>query len=460
MSIRRRIFYLLFCCLTLSAIIIFGTFYTLTSRILYAQTDVEIQSHAEAVVNLASQQISMFDSQVLENSPGMMIAIGNPQGEIIASTIPETESRRELGQLIEKSAGIIQPAFLNKQVGTNAMRIGIFPVAKDGKTDILIMVGHPTDVIDHALTRLVYQLALAILLIIFLSLLLSSWITRAVMAPITTLTEKLELVSDANLTVEIEETKTKDELARLTHAFSNMMRRIRASFDRERQLIGELAHELKTPLAVAKSKLDLSLSKPRNKEDYLEAIKESSKAVDTIGTTLTSMLELAWASAEQPLQPEDKVRFDLLLAEAVEVAEALAMEKKLKIKTEIEENPPGGEAGITVAGKKDKLFRVLLNILDNAVKYSPHGGMITVSLKQDGNRAKLEVSNIGSRISEADLSHVFEPYYRGYGAGKKKGNGLGLAIVKRIVEAHGGNVEIRSTKSETNLVVNLPLLSS
>lgn len=453
MSIRRRIFYLLFCCLTIGAIIIFGTFYTLTSRILYAQTDVEIQSHAEAIVNLASQQISMFDSQVLENSPGMMIAIGKPQGEIIASTIPETESRRELRQLIEKSAGIIQPAFLNKQVGTNAMRIGIFPVAKDGKTDILIMVGHPTDVIDHALTRLVYQLALAILLIILLSLLLSSWITRAVMAPITSLTEKLELVSDANLTVEIQEPTSNDELARLSRAFANMMGRIRASFERERQLIGELAHELKTPLAVTKSKLELVTAKPRKKEEYEEAVSEVGKFVDKIGETLAGMLDLAWASAEQPLQVEDKVSLDLLLHEALEVAEALGAEKKLKIKTEIEEN-------VIVAGKKDKLFRVLLNVFDNAIKYSPRGGTIRVSLKRDDDKAKLEVSNTGPGIAAEDLSHVFEPYYRGRGARKKKGTGLGLAIIKRIVEAHGGEVTITSPAQRLTTVTVKFSLSS
>lgn len=453
MSIRRRIFYLLFGCLTLSAMIIFGTFYTLTSRILYAQTDKEIQSHAAAIFQLASQQMSLFSQQVLENSPGMMIAIGNPAGEIITSTIPETESRRELGQLIEKSAGIVQPAFFNKQVGTNAMRIGIFPAAKDGVTQILVMVGHPTDVIDHALSRLIYQLVLAILLVILLSILLSTWITRAVMSPIMALAEKLELVSDANLVVEIEEVKTKDELARLTHAFANMMGRIRASFERERQLIGELAHELKTPLAVAKSKLDLSLSKPRSKEEYLETIKQSSKVVDTIGSTLSNMLELAWASAEQPLKPEDRVKLDLLLTEAVEVAEALAIQKKLKIKTKIEEN-------ITVAGKKDKLFRVLINVLDNAVKYSPHQGTVDVTLYREGDKARLEVSNAGPRIAENDFPHIFEPYYRGRSAGKKKGSGLGLAIVKRIVEAHGGEVVVSSRSELTTVGVDFPFLSS
>lgn len=454
MSIRRRIFLLLLGCLTLSSIVIFGTFYALTSRILYAQTDTEIQSHASAIVNLASQQVSMFSQQVLENSPGMMIAVGNPQGEIIASTVADLTSKAELSIMIEKSAGIIAPAFLNKQVGTNAMRIGIFPVVKDGTTQILVMVGHPTDVIDHALSRLVYQLALAILLIILLSVLLSTWITRAVISPIARLTEKLESVSDSNLTVEIEETKTKDELARLTHAFANMMGRIRSSFGRERQLIGELAHELKTPLAVAKSKMDLSLLKTRTKDEYLETIKESSKAVDAIGTTLSSMLDLAWASAEQPLTAEDKVRLDLLLLEAVEVAEALAVQKKLKIKSEVEEN-------ITVAGKRDKLFRVLINVLDNAVKYSAGGGTVAVVLQKNEDDAQLKVSNTGPGISEVDLPHVFEPYYRGKSTAKKKGSGLGLAIVKRIVEAHGGEVSIYSRKNKsTEVEITLPSLSS
>lgn len=453
MSVRRRIFWWLFGALTAVAILLFGTFYALTSRLLYLQTDKEIETHATAIVNIASQQMSLFTQEVLENSPGMMLVVGTVQGEIMASSLVDNANQNEMSSLIQKSAGIIQPTFINRVVGTNNMRIGIFPVSASGGTQMIVLVGHPTDVIDHALSRLVYQLIIALSMIILLALLLSTWITRAVMSPITALTEKLESVSDANLMVEIEETKTKDELARLTHAFANMMQRIRTSFDRERQLIGEIAHELKTPLAVAKSKMDLAQSKVRTKDEYLETIKESSQAVDSIGTTLSSMLELAYASAEQPLNYEDKVRLDLLLAEAVEVAEALSTKKKLKIKSEIENS-------ITVAGKKDKLFRVLINVLDNAVKYSPRGGTVTVSLQKERDNAKVEVNNAGPGISEADLSHVFEPYYRGKTAGNKKGSGLGLAIVKRIVEAHGGEVQVLSSKSRTSLMVNFPLLSS
>lgn len=453
MSIRKRIFWWLFGALTAAAILLFGTFYTLTSRLLYLQTDREIESHASAIVNIASQQMSLFTQQVLENSPGMMLVVGTLQGQIMASSLTDSESQQEMSSLIQKSAGVIQPVFLNKHVGTSALRIGVFPVTQNGSTQMLVLVGHPTDVIDHALSRLVYQLIITLSLIILLSLLFTTWITRALMAPITKLTEKLESVSASNLTIKIEETKTKDELARLTHAFAKMMGRIRASFERERQLIGELAHELKTPLAVAKSKLDLSLSKKRKNEEYLGAIQDSLKAVDTIDKTLSGMLELAYASAEQPLSAADTIQLDLLALEAIEVAEALGTAKKITVKADV-------ESPIAVAGKKDKLFRVLLNVLDNAVKYSPRGGVVTVSLKRDGELVKLTVSNTGPGIAEVDLPHVFEPYYRGQGTGKKKGSGLGLAIVKRIVEAHGGEVVISSQiKGLTTVTIKFSLSS-
>lgn len=451
MSIRKRIFLWLFGSLTLAAILLFGTFYTLTSRLLYLQTDREIETHATAIVNIASQQMNLFTQQVLENSPGMMLVVGNPQGQIVASSLPDSGSQREMSLLIQKSAGIIETTFITKDIGTNRMRIGIFPVAANGTTQLLVLVGHPTDVIDHALARLVYQLVLALGLIILLSLLLTSWITRAIMAPIERLTSQLEAVSGANMVVEIAEPKTAGELARLSRAFASMMGRIRSAFERERQLIGELAHELKTPLAVAKSKLELVSAKPRQKEEYMVAAKEAGKSVDKIGETLTEMLDLAWASSEQPLGPEDKVRLDLLLEEAMEVAEALGAEKSLKFKKKI-------EVGTVVAGKRDKLFRVLLNVLDNAVKYSPRGGTVTVLLEREGDKAKLEVSNAGAGISEADLPHIFEPYYRGRAAGKKKGTGLGLAIVKRIVEAHGGEVILLSQiRKLISIVIKLPI---
>jgi len=322
------------------------------------------------------------------------------------------------------------------------MRLGIFPVSNGGKTEMLVIVGHPTDVVDHALSRLV-QLWYVVLLTILAIAMVASWIiTRSIVAPITRLTEKLELVSEGNFIIAIQPSKSKDELSRLTQAFAHMMERIRASFERERQLIGELAHELKTPLSVAKSKLELD-GKDR----------DALNAVDRVATTLDEMLDLAWASSEQPLSKNDNVQLDKVVDEVIEIAEVLGAKKNLSIKREI-------ESGIVVRGKRDKLFRVVLNILDNAVKYSEKNGTIGVSLTRGNGQVIFEVSNGGKGIVKADLPHVFERYYRGGGAGKKGGTGLGLAIVHAIVSAHGGEVTINSrAKGLTTITVTLPISS-
>ncbi len=433
MSIRKRIFWWLLTCFTAGTVLLFGAFYTLTSRLLYAQTDREIELHATAITTAVSEEIAMLVAQVFENSPGMLVAIGNVKGEILASNLPESMNKVEITQVLETSAGIIQTTYLNKKIGMNSMRLGIFPVSNGGKTETLVIVGHPTDVVDHALSRLVQLWYIVFLAIVIIAGLASWIITRSIVAPITRLTEKLESVSEANLMIAIQPSKTRDELSRLTQAFTHMITRIKASFERERQFIGEVAHELKTPLSVAKSKLELSM-----------ADSEVILAVDRVSNTLNNMLDLAWASAEQPLTDMDTVRLDLLTQEAVEVAEALAKQKKITVTAEI-------EPMVMVKGKKEKLFRVLLNILDNGVKYSNRGGKIAVRLTKGNGVAKLEVSNTGKGITNEDLPHIFDRYYRGHGAKGKKGSGLGLAIVKRIVEAHGG--EVRIFTNHLNLIV-------
>lgn len=442
MSIRARIFWWLLTCFISLTVVLFGAFYTLTSRLLYAQTDREIELHASAITTAVSQEIAMLVQQVFENSPGMLVTIGNVKGEIVASNLPESTNKTEIKQILEKSAGIIQPTFLNKKIGMNSMRLGIFPVSNGAKTETLVIVGHPTDVVDHALSRLV-QLWYIVLLSIMVIAGVASWIiTRSIVAPITNLTKRLESVSEANLTIDIEPSKTKDELSRLTQAFAHMMGRIRMSFERERQFIGEVAHELKTPLSIAKSKLELS----GNNQDVLNA-------VNRVATILSEMLDMAWASAEQPLGKNDEIRLDKIVEEVVEIASALGAKKNLSIKREV-------ETGIIVRGKRDKLFRVALNILDNAVKYSEKNGTIAVSLASEKEVVIFEVSNGGKGIAKADLPHVFERYYRGDGAGKKGGTGLGLAIVQAIVIAHGGEVTITSRpKGLTTVRVILPISS-
>jgi signal transduction histidine kinase len=428
-----RIFLWIATALTIGSVVLFFIFYTLTARTLYAQTDREIHLHASAITRAVSQEATMLVATVFENSPGMLVVVGNIGGEIIAGTILGTDSKEELSDLIVRSAGLINPTFVNKQVGTNSIRIGIFPVSGANRTEAIVLVGHPTEVIDHALSRLAYILILVLGALILLALLVSWLLSRSIMAPVVQLTDKLEGVSEANLTVEVQQLETKDELGRLTYAFTHMMERLRASFERERQFIGEVAHELKTPLSVAKSKLELSM-----------ADREAILAVDRVSDTLNNMLDLAWASAEQPLTDKDTVRLDLLTQEAVEVAVALGMKKRISVTAEIEPE-------VTVVGKKEKLFRVLLNILDNAVKYSNRDGKIKVKLTKENGVAKLEVSNTGKGIADEDLPYIFDRYYRGKGAGKKKGSGLGLAIVKRIVEAHGG--EVRIFTNHLNLIV-------
>ena len=209
------------------------------------------------------------------------------------------------------------------------------------------------------------------------------------------------------------------------------------AFVRERQFIGDVAHELKTPVATLKGGIEVTISKIRTNEEYKKAFDETLIDVNRLSSTIKNILDLAWIGAENA-NLDDK-HFDLsgALIELQEIATKLGSQKHLILKGEIEPD-------IVVGGAEDKLSRAVLNIIDNAIKYTPSGGSVVMSLRKKKGNAVIEVKDTGIGIPEKESEHIFERFYRGSKAAKTLGSGLGLAIAQGIIQAHRGNIEIKS----------------
>jgi len=237
---------------------------------------------------------------------------------------------------------------------------------------------------------------------------------------------------------------------------TTMLARLQRSFDQQREFMGNAAHELKTPVAVLKSTLQSLLQRPRGAEEYVAGLEHSLEDLERLEQLLQWMLRLAraeqWAhgASRRDLQVID---VGTTCEEAVERIRQLAEDRKTSV--HLSKN-----GQVPLRADPEDLQLVWANLLENAVRYSPEGGLVEVTVgRGNGGRARVAVQDHGTGIAPADLPHVFERFYRGDPSRNRAtgGFGLGLAIAKALVEAYGGTITAESTPGKgTRMQVELP----
>lgn len=245
-----------------------------------------------------------------------------------------------------------------------------------------------------------------------------------------------------------------DELSRFAGTFDRMLDRLQAAFQRQRQFTADASHELRTPLAMIGSQIDLALERPRDAEEY-RAVLTSLREDTTRLTQLTNeLLSLARADAGQHALDLEPLDLATVVEDVVTTMRPLAQNAGVELAHRT-------ETGLLVSGDQTRLTQVLVNLIDNGIRYAPAGGSVTVIAWREAKRIIVTVSDTG--IIEAEhLPHLFERFYRADAARARSagGAGLGLAICKWIVEAHGGDIGVASVPGIGTIVtVHLPPVS-
>lgn len=276
------------------------------------------------------------------------------------------------------------------------------------------------------------------------------FIIRKMTNKLVRLSSKIKSITSKNLNEKVTDIDSEDEIGEMADSFNQLLTRLDEAFKRERQFIGDVAHELKTPLSGQRASLELTLTRDRSKEEYKKAIEEALIDSNRISGTLKNILDLAWSQAQDGQKGETIVNLSEVVTEIKEIATKLVFDKNITIGGSVENE-------ITVSGRSDKLSRAFLNIVDNAVKFTPENGTIIIDLSRKNGLAVLRIKDTGMGISEEDLPHVFERFYRGSKTDKTFGSGLGLAIVQAVIKAHQGTITVKSKVGKgTTITVILP----
>jgi signal transduction histidine kinase len=226
-----------------------------------------------------------------------------------------------------------------------------------------------------------------------------------------------------------------DEIGQLATTFDHMIEHLDRVFESQRHFIADASHDLRSPLTVLQGNLDL-LKRNMSEDDRQESLRAMGAETQRMSKIIDDLLLLTEVESGQ-MEREEKVSLKEILLEGMERGQQSAGNRTVII---------GRQEDLYIRGDAHRLMRLLGNLVDNAIRYTPDEGTITLSLFRDGDWVRLEVADTGIGITPENLPHVFERFYMVDKARsrKRRGSGLGLAIVKAIAEQHGGKVAVTS----------------
>ena len=320
-----------------------------------------------------------------------------------------------------------------------------------------ILVAAAMDDFDEALGRFKWALLLFGPLMLLFAAAGGYWMSRRALTPVDEITRAAQNISSNNLSSRLTVPESRDELQRLSETLNGMLERLEVAFKRITQFTADASHELRTPVALMRTTAELSLRKPRVEAGYRDALTQILMELETTSRLIENLMLLARADSCAEVQQFAPVDLAGTLRETCCHGRTLAAAKKIALTEQI------GKGPILVQGDRHGLRRLFLILIDNAVKYTPPDGKVTVSLAGADGFAVAEIGDTGIGISEADLPHIFERFYRADKARSREmgGAGLGLSIGRWIAEAHGGTIEVESTLGQGSWFrVRLPLLTA
>ncbi|HEX4278739.1 MAG TPA: HAMP domain-containing sensor histidine kinase [Bryobacteraceae bacterium] len=293
--------------------------------------------------------------------------------------------------------------------------------------------------IDHTLDLLRLLLLGLIPLVVAVACAGGAWLSRRALQPVDEITSAAQAVAIDNLSLRLRTPQTGDELQRLTEVWNTMLGRLEAAVRTLSQFAADASHELRTPLAVIRTSAELALRRARSPEAYRSSLVEISEEAERMTRLVEDLLFLARGDARAAETPVEPLDLDVLVQEIRSELLSLAGTKQIRIS-----HIPSQTGAAVVSGNAPALRRLILVLLDNAIKYSRPGSEVIVAVTGDAETAAVNVQDFGIGISPSDRPHIFNRFFQADKARADSGFGLGLALADTIARAHGATIGVTS----------------
>jgi heavy metal sensor kinase len=312
--------------------------------------------------------------------------------------------------------------------------------SREGEQSFLIITGVTVDAAVAATERFQRGLLLLSPVLLLLAAAGSYWISRKALRPVDQLAQAARGITDSNLNQRLPVAETRDELSRLSETLNEMLSRIDSAFQRVRQFTADASHELRTPVSLIRTEAEIALRRERTTDEYREALQQISVEAARTGGLLENMLALARTDARQERTKFGQVDCAAMLRELAHDWIGVLSEVGIRLMLSIDSAP------LIVSADPFALRRLLVILLDNARKYTPPGGDVTLRGHLTDKRIVIEVEDTGLGIAPEHLPHIFDRFYRADPARSRAsgGVGLGLALARRLAELLDADLTVHS----------------
>jgi len=379
--------------------------------------------------------------QIMDSSGRIGAKMSDIEGEALPTSFSALE-RAMRGEVVYETIERTKPR----------LRMITIPILENKKVTSVVQVGTSLEDFDEMIRKLLLIMIISIPTSICVTIVFGYFMARKALRPVDQIRRAAVKISSSNLDEKIDITGRKDELSRLAETFNAMIKRLKDAFQRINQFSIDVSHELKTPLTILKGETEVALRKEREKHDYQVLLMSNLEEIDRMSCIIDDLLLLSKADTREiKLNVEEVALRDLIIDVCIDM-KVVADKKSVALETsELED--------IRLKGDELKLRRMLLNIVENGIKYSHVGGKVSVSSYVNDGYAKIDVKDNGIGISEEDIKYIFDRFYRADRSRKREsGSGLGLSISRWIAEAHKGGIEVKSQPAQGSMfTIKLPI---
>ncbi|MBI3083973.1 MAG: HAMP domain-containing protein [Candidatus Omnitrophica bacterium] len=438
-------------------VLLAGVLYQTVSRRLHYELDQRLLTYSTCLVELLPRHRQLDLAEVIGEMAeltalgrDLYVRVFDHNGELIyeAAGLPPELA----GRFHAASETVTAHPTTLRLPGHGLWRMVRREVQENGKS---LYVGHvaiPLRGVHQALAKLLVILLLIVPAILLLSSAGAWLLLNRALSPLQEAIQTAQVIQARDFSQRLRVPKTGDEVQVLAETFNEMIERLQRSFERMQQFISDASHELRTPLTILKGEIELGL-KTCPRSDRCDILAACSSEISRMSRLVETLLFLSNTDAEKVALDLKPIRLDRLMADMAEQAQILAEPKHIHVELI-------NGANTILHGDEMKLRRLLLNLSDNAVKYTPEGGRIILRSRPENGCAEIQVADTGIGIEAHDLPRIFDRFYRVDQSRSRAegGYGLGLAICKWIAEAHGGSIHVESSPGKgSTFSVRLPV---
>jgi signal transduction histidine kinase len=443
-----------------TTLLTFGVFVWLVrATTLYRELDAALEVQGNQIAtDLRPALLDLDPASELVQQPrteSLAIAVRRSRGALLyrSAAFPALDwaGERQLAQVTTGQG--ISLTTVNDRSGV-PMRVATLTIERTGAEALILQVAASTEPAQSTLRQLAGTMAIGILVVLAIASYGSGLTTRRAFAPVDTIVARVRDIQTTGLGERLNVSGGSAELDRLVATLNEMLDRIEASMRSARRFAADASHELQTPLASMRSIVEASLRDVRRTGDDQRWAEDLMAEIGRCSILVRDLRLLALAEAGQVVAAPEPVDVAAVAVECGEIARAIAEPRQIHVHTTIGAHP-------IVRGSGLHLRRVILNLADNAIRYSPPASTVHLSVTETPSEAAITVRDQGCGIGDEDLLHIFEPFYRADPARARDtgGSGLGLAIAEQIVRAHGGQIRVASRLGDgSTFTVSLPTI--